>query len=56
MRKCFSVVLLLSLLLLNACEKTDTGDNLDVMGTWVRLPGPSGDRTDLAIGGIANEP
>ncbi|MBK6381424.1 MAG: hypothetical protein IPF72_17810 [Chitinophagaceae bacterium] len=26
------------------------------MGTWVRLPGPSGDRTDLAIGGIANEP
>ena len=56
MRKCFSVVLLLSLLLLNNYEKTDTGDNLDVMGTWVRLPGPSGDRTDLAIGGIANEP
>lgn len=25
-------------------------------GTWVRLPGPSGDRTDIAIGGIKNEP
>jgi hypothetical protein len=56
MRKFYSAVLLLSLFLLNACVKTDTGGNLDVMGAWVRLPGPSGDRTDLAIGGITNEP
>jgi len=27
-----------------------------VTGTWVRLPGPSGDRTDVAIGVIKNEP
>ncbi len=56
MRNFFCAILLGSLFLLNACEKTDAGGNLDAMGTWVRLPGPSGDRTDLAIGGITNEP
>ena len=56
MKKLLYSLFLASLFFLNACEKTDTGGNVDVIGTWVRLPGPSGDRTDLAIGGIANEP
>ena len=32
-----------------------TGGN-DFVGVWVRLPGPSGDRSDLAIGNIPGEP
>jgi hypothetical protein len=56
MKKLLNSLLLTLLIFLSACEKTDTGGDIDVMGTWVRLPGPSGDRTDLAIGGIANEP
>lgn len=56
MKTLLNSLFLASLIFLGACEKTDTGGNLDVMGTWVRLPGPSGDRTDLAIGGITNEP
>ena len=32
-------------------ESTALGDTV-----WVRLPGPSGDRTEIAIGGIKNEP
>lgn len=56
MKKLLNYLFAASLIFLNACEKTNTDGNVDVMGTWVRLPGPSGDRTDLAIGGIANEP
>ena len=34
-----------------------TGASQSMEGTvWVRLPGPSGDRTEIAIGGIKNEP
>lgn len=33
-----------------------TTGSSSVSGTWVRLPGPSGDRTDIAIGVIKNEP
>lgn len=32
------------------------GGGSSYKGTWVRLPGPSGDRTDLAIGNIPGEP
>jgi len=32
------------------------GGSGSVAGIWTRYPGPSGDRTDLAIGGIAGEP
>jgi hypothetical protein len=45
---------------LNSCEKLNTNASsskkLTIEGTWVRLPGPSGDRTDLAIGGITGQP
>lgn len=34
-----------------------SGGSSSLQGTvWVRLPGPSGDRTEIAIGGIKNEP
>ena len=34
-----------------------TGGSQSLEGTvWERLPGPSGDRTEIAIGGIKNEP
>ncbi len=51
------VSLILISIMLNSCEKDDpTKDDSAIEGTWVRLPGPSGDRTDLAIGGITGEP
>lgn len=46
-------------------NQVDEGDEVDeeitdnsgsVYGIWVRTIGTSGDRTDIAIGGIANEP
>jgi len=36
-------------------ENTGGGNNSSFAGVWTRLPGPSGDRTDLAIGGIDGE-
>lgn len=32
-----------------------TGGGSDIEGVWVRLPGPSGDRTEIAVGGIDGE-
>jgi hypothetical protein len=49
-----SLMLILISITLNSCEKNDAKSAIE--GTWVRLPGPSGDRTDLAIGGIPGEP
>ena len=53
------VSLILILLTSNSCNKDDVNNgsgNITIEGTWVRLPGPSGDRTDLAIGGITGQP
>jgi hypothetical protein len=48
--------LLLGSLGLWACDKTDDAKPGGISGTWQRLPGPSGDVTDIAIGGITGEP
>lgn len=41
----------------NVSQGSNTGGSQSIEGTvWVRLPGPSGDRTEIAIGGIKNEP
>jgi len=58
--KNLTTIVSLILITLNSCEKNDindtAGNNLTIEGTWVRFPGPSGDKTDLAIGGITGEP
>lgn len=59
------LLLLLSfpMILLAGCDKSDTfsggggdDDSSPYEGVWVRQPGASGDRTDLAIGNISGEP
>jgi hypothetical protein len=60
----FFLMLAFLAILANGCESlfpteeddTDPSNSALYEGTWVRLLGPSGDRTDLAIGGIAGEP
>ncbi len=45
-------------ILLQSCKKDQENGSADTnyYGIWTRLPGPSGDRTDIAIGGIPGEP
>ena len=45
-------------ILLQSCKKDQENESTDTnyYGIWTRLPGPSGDRTDIAIGGIQGEP
>ena len=56
------ICLLLASILVLSCEddsEEETNNNNNggsFAGVWTRLPGPSGDRTDLAIGGIEGEP
>jgi hypothetical protein len=39
-----------------SCEKSDDAGPDGISGTWQRVRGPSGDVTDIAIGGITGEP
>jgi hypothetical protein len=58
MKKPVFYLALMSFTLLSGCflgGQEDDGPT-SFYGTWVRYPGPSGDRTDLAIGGIIDEP
>lgn len=57
MKKFIYLLLVLGSVVLSSCEPEDGGDtDTSLEGVWTRLPGPSGDRTDLAIGGIEGEP
>jgi hypothetical protein len=58
MRKITLILSLLSLMIYcNSCDDSSSEDESpEIAGQWVRIPGPSGDRTDLAIGGIDGEP
>ena len=40
----------------SSSQSTSATSQSSLQGVWVRLPGPSGDRTEIAIGGIKNEP
>jgi hypothetical protein len=59
--KCTGIVcFMFTALLFSSCEDdsdegTNNNNNSSLKGVWTRLPGPSGDRTDLAIGGIEGE-
>src|SRR5688572_18302925 len=54
----FSLTLLSLMVYCNSCDELSSTDeeSPEIEGVWVRLPGPSGDRTELAIGGIEGEP
>lgn len=55
--KYFLFFVILFLFSFESCESEEESEDINSFtGTWVRLPGPSGDRTDIAIGGIAGEP
>src|SRR5688572_9259752 len=53
-----SLTLLALMVYCNSCDELSSTDeeSPEIEGVWVRLPGPSGDRTELAIGGIDGEP
>ncbi|PZR21115.1 MAG: hypothetical protein DI539_08965 [Flavobacterium psychrophilum] len=53
----FICLLFVSALVVSCEDDSDenTNNNGGLSGVWTRLPGPSGDRTDLAIGGIEGE-
>ena len=55
MKKCVYLVIL-GFLIANCSSSSDTAGGSSISGVWTRLPGPSGDRTDLAVGGIDGEP
>jgi len=51
----FFAVALLATLTFAACSDEDENSTSPYAGTWVRIVGASGDRTDIAIGGISGE-
>lgn len=58
MKKVISIFITCCFISLLSCELNDDSSTEDnsFSAVWTRLPGPSGDRTDLAIGGIEGEP
>jgi len=60
MKRIFNTLALVSMLFyFNSCEdlmEDSEEDSVAIEGVWVRIIGASGDRTELAIGGIDGEP
>jgi len=54
MKKISIILNVICLFLITSCSQEDSGDSA-LSGVWVRVNGASGDRTEIAIGGIEGE-